>query len=311
MGKVLDRQKTLDRIMRGSATNFIAEIFFDELQFILGEQLHDKVMVICHGMNSRISSKEILNVSTQRMPMLNTDKEFIQIDLARNSLYHKLPELLFHPLVLSKPGMSNKEIVEAIRDNEKQGRELMKFFSPFDTEIFKEKININNRHLNFFSDGGSRKNLTHVIKMLEDKKLSISEFQKYKLFLFLCKSEIYKENLKALEHLLYIVLDLNVRLRLELHNITEDVYLPIGYGTLGQTIGINGTIISEIDDLEAMIMFSEPLNDYMETNSIISNVRGILEYFVLSTRNINVRYMVCCNTDFILGQNRLRYNTNL
>ena len=61
--------------------------------------------------------------------------------------------------------MSNKEIVEAIRANEKQDKELIQFFAPFDTEFFKEKVRINNRHLNFFSDPDSKKNF---IKMIND-----------------------------------------------------------------------------------------------------------------------------------------------
>ena len=151
MGTMLTQKKPLENIQRSQAINFVAEIFYDELQFILDRRLVDHTMVNCHGMNSRVKSRDVLSVSEQHIATANADKEYILLNLARNSIYHQLPELLFHPLVLSTPGMSNKEIVEAIRANEKQDKELIQFFAPFDTEFFKEKVRINNRHLNFFS----------------------------------------------------------------------------------------------------------------------------------------------------------------
>ena len=39
---------------------------------------------------------------------------------------------------------------------------VIQFFAPFDTEFFKEKVRINNRHLNFFSDPDSKKNLSLI-----------------------------------------------------------------------------------------------------------------------------------------------------
>lgn len=311
MGTVLDREKSLESIQRSQAINFVAEIFYDELQFILGEQLFDRTMVHCHGMNRRVKSKDVLGISERHITSANTKKEYILLDLARNSIYHQLPELLFHPLVLSTPSMSNKEIVEAIRANEKQNKELIEFFAPFDTELFKEKIRINNRFLNFFSDPEAKKNFIRVVEAMENVELSVTCHQKYKLFLFLCNAERYKENLSAIEKVLLIVLELNVRLRTEAHEIKEIVYHSVGTGCIGQTLGLNGSMTSETEDLIATIIFDTPPNDYEEVNTHLSNVRGILEFFILSTRDIHVEYQVQGETDFLLGDNRLGYNTNL
>ena len=289
----------------------ITEHYKDELQFILDRRLLDHTMVNCHGMNSRVKSRDVLSVSVQHIAATNADKEYILLNLARNSIYHQLPELLFHPLVLSTPGMSNKEIVEAIRANEKQDKELIQFFAPFDTEFFKEKVRINNRHLNFFSDPDSKKNFIKMIEVMENVELSITSHQKYKLFLFLCNAERYKENLPAIEQLLLIVLGLKVKLRLEVHEIDETVYLSVGSGCVGQTLGLNGLMISETDDLTATIILDTPTDDYEEVKTHLSNVRRILEFFILSTRNIEVDYLVRGETDFILGENRLGYNMNL
>lgn len=311
MGAVLAQKKCLDSIQRSQAIDFVAEIFYDELQYILDRRLLDHTMVNCHGMNSRVKSRDVLSVAEQHVSTANTDKEYILLHLARNSIYHQLPELLFHPLVLSTPGMSNKEIVEAIRSNEKQDKELIQFFAPFDTEFFKEKVRINNRHLNFFSDPESKKNFSKMIEVLENVELSITSHQRYKLFLFLCNAERYKENLPAIEQLLLTVLGLNVKLRMETHEINEAVYLSVGNGCIGQTLGLNGPMESETDDLTATIIFDTPTDNYEEVKIQISNVRQILEFFILSVREINVDYMVYGETDFMLGENRLGYNTNL
>lgn len=291
MGAVLAQKKCLDSIQRSQAIDFVAEIFYDELQYILDRRLLDQTMVNCHGMNSRVKSRDVLSVAEQHVSTANTDKEYILLHLARNSIYHQLPELLFHPLVLSTPGMSNKEIVEAIRSNEKQDKELIQFFAPFDTEFFKEKVRINNRHLNFFSDPESKKNFSKMIEVLENVELSITSHQRYKLFLFLCNTERYKENLPAIEQLLLTVLGLNVKLRMETHEINEAVYLSVGNGCIGQTLGLNGPMESETDDLTATIIFDTPTDNYEEVKIQISNVRQILEFFILSVREINVDYM--------------------
>ena len=60
-----------------------------------------------------------------------------------------------------------------------------------------------------------------MIEVMENVELSITSHQKYKLFLFLCNAERYKENLPAIEQLLLIVLGLKVKLRLEVHEIDE------------------------------------------------------------------------------------------
>lgn len=311
MGTVLVQKKSLESIQRSQAINFVAEIFYDELQFILDRRLLDHTMVNCHGMNSRAKSRDVLSVSEQHTATTNANKEYILLNLARNSIYHQLPELLFHPLVLSTPGMSNREIVEAVRANEKQDKELVQVFAPFDTELFKERVRISNRHLNFFSDPDSKKNFIRMIEVMENVELSVASHQKYKLFLYLCNAERYKENLPAIEQLLLIVLGLKVRLRLEVHETDETAYFPVGSGRIGQTLGLNGPMTSETDDLRATIILDIPTDDYEEVKTHLSNVRRILEFFILSTRNIEVDYLVCGETDFILGENRLGYNMNL
>lgn len=117
-----------------------------------------------------------------------------------------------------------------------------------------------------------------MIEVMENVELSITSHQKYKLFLFLCNAERYKENLPAIEQLLLIVLGLKVKLRLEVHEIDETVYLSVGSGCVGQTLGLNGLMISETDDLTATIILDTPTDDYEEVKRIYPMSAGYLNF---------------------------------
>lgn len=69
-----------------------------------------------------------------------------------------------------------------------------------------------------------------------------------------------------------------MKLRLEVHEINETVYLSVGSGCVGQTLGLNGLMISETDDLTATIILDTPTDDYEEVKTHLSNVRRILEF---------------------------------
>jgi len=313
MGTPIDRKEKINELKRSNANNYIAEVFFEELQFILKEDLLDSLMIICHGMNPRVHSKDILSTSLRYFSTSNSYKEVVAMHLARNSMYHQLPELLFHPLVISTPGMSNKEIVEAIRINKKREKELISFFIPFDTAFFKERVKIIDRDLNFFSNPAMRENLNHLVETMLGIPLDISNHQKYKLFLFLCHSDEYTENLTAIERIFSVILDLEIRLRYIPHVITVSQYSPINEGILGENLGLNGAVECEGDDLEATIVFGQPNNsdDYNRQSRIDTTVTKILSFFILSFREIHIKYLILGHTDCILGENRLGYDMNL
>ena len=106
MGTVLDTEQALLKIQRSTAIEYVAEVFYDELQYILGEELDDRTMVRCHGMNRRVKSKDVLSVTEHFVTQANTEKKYVNLYLARSSIYHQLPDLIVNPLVGSKPGMS-------------------------------------------------------------------------------------------------------------------------------------------------------------------------------------------------------------
>lgn len=313
MGTSLDRKEKINELKRSNASNYTAEVFFEELQFVLGEELLDSIMVICHGMNPRVHSKDIMSASLRYLSTPNTYKEIVTLHLARNSIYHQLPELLFHPLVISTPGMSNKEIVDAIRENRKREKEQISFFAPFDTGFFIERVKIIDRDLNFFTNPVTKENLNLLIETLLLTPLDISKHQKYKLFLFLCHAEEYKENLPAIEEIFSIVLDMEVRLQYVPHVITASLYAPLNEGILGENIGLNGPVECEGEDLEATIMFNhvEQMNDYNGLMRIVTLVTAILNFFILSFRKINIKYQVQGHIDCVLGKNRLGYDMSL
>lgn len=310
MGTPLDKKDIINKLKRSSTSNYIAEIFFEELQFVLNEDLSDSIMVICHGMNPRIQSKDILSTSVRYVSTPTAYKEIVTLHLARNSIYHQLPELLFHPLVISTPGMSNKEIVDAIRANKKKEKELISFFSPFDTAFFQEHVSIIDRCLNYFTNPASKESLKYIIETLLDTQLAIPASQKYKLFLFLCNAEKYKENLPAIEQIFSTVLGLEVNLKYVPHIITDSLYKPLNEGKLGEDIGLNGIVECEGDDLEATVTLSNPkfLDDYNFLTNIKDTVSTILNFFILSFRKIRVEYKVQDTVECMLGNCRLGYD---
>ena len=180
---VEERQKQVETFCKSPANNFLAEVFFEELQTVLGESLMDKIVVRNHGMNSRACSRDVLDVSIEYRPITSSIEELFTLHLARNSIYHQLPEFLFHPISISSPGMSNREIVSAIQNNRKIENETIHFFSPFDTEIFKDKVRISERYLNLFAEPGKNVILQRIVSGILGKRLTLSAYERYKLFL--------------------------------------------------------------------------------------------------------------------------------
>ena len=308
---VEEKQKQVETFCKSPANNFLAEVFFEELQTVLGESLMDKIVVRNHGMNSRACSRDVLDVSIEYRPITSSIEELFTLHLARNSIYHQLPEFLFHPISISSPGMSNREIVSAIQNNRKIENETIHFFSPFDTEIFKDKVRISERYLNLFAEPGKNVILQRIVSGILGKRLTLSAYERYKLFLFLCKNSLYKENLPELEKLLYIVMGLRITLKYTYHYITDSPYGVIGDCCLGKDAGLVGPFISEQDDIEAKIIFEDKITDTAFLEDKIEMVKSVLYFFVLSTRHIEVTYTVISNTEFVLGQNYLGYDTSL
>lgn len=308
---VEERQKQVETFCKSPANNFLAEVFFEELQTVLGESLMDKIVVRNHGMNSRACSRDVLDVSIEYRPITSSIEELFTLHLARNSIYHQLPEFLFHPISISSPGMSNREIVSAIQNNRKIENETIHFFSPFDTEIFKDKVRISERYLNLFAEPGKNVILQRIVSGILGKRLTLSAYERYKLFLFLCKNSLYKENLPELEKLLYIVMGLRITLKYTYHYITDSPYGVIGDCCLGKDAGLVGPFISEQDDIEAKIIFEDKITDTAFLEDKIEMVKSVLYFFVLSARHIEVTYTVISNTEFVLGQNYLGYDTSL
>lgn len=308
---MLEDEFEIDKLKRSQASDFIAEVFYEELQFILNRELDDILMVKKHGMNSRAESKDVLEVSTKYMTVGDKYKEFLVLHLAQNSIYHQLPEILFHPLVISSPSMSNREVVEAIRENRKREERNIDFFLPFDTELFKERVKIVNRHLNFLTDNKAKENLFRIAIKLLDVDLQIPKQAIYKLFLNLCNAEYFKENFEEIEKLINVVLGLEIKLKYVPKHFEKLPYLKLGEAQLGINSGLIGKMKSEIEDVQATIILSAPTNDYNELLKNVASLKTILQFFILATREVFVTYEVKDENEFYLGERYLGYDVYL
>lgn len=293
---------------RSESSNLLAEVFLDELQFILGEDVLEQVVVANQGMNPRVKSKDILDVKLRHVYALG---ELVELVLARNSIYHQLPESLFHPLTLSKPNMSQRELIEAIRQNRRKEKEALHFFAPFDTAFFKERVRIHRRYLKFFSEKDEhpiRKALTKSI-LFDNKTLSPDECRR--LFFFVGKSDTSKENLSEIGILLREILNLEVKLQFKPCKVENLPYPALGENRLGWDSGLDGVIQSEIEDVEGMIHYHDDVPTMQEVQKHIESVKYVLGFFVLSSRKTYIKFTLDGTMDFILGNNRLGYDTQL
>ena len=211
-GMMNDNEKYAENFVRSEASKLLAEVFFRELQFISGDgALSDRLVVRNRGMNSRVRSQDVLGIQTEDLP--NTSKERVVLHLARNGIYHQLPEFLFHPISLSTPSMTNSEVVAAMRANRKKEEEAIRFFQPFDTEFFKDGVNMFKRSLILFDDPCGNRILQNVATLFSLQTSSLKMGEKYRLMLFLCNARKYKENLPALEVVLHAVFRMRVALQ--------------------------------------------------------------------------------------------------
>lgn len=300
----------IESIKRSEIMDFVGEVFYSEMLHLLENKSTKNFWIKNQGMNSRAFSKDIVGVSNYNYVVKNVIKEAVFIHLSRNSIYHQLPESFFHPLVISTPSMSNAEVVDAIKKNKKIEEDNIHFFIPFDTQLFEKKVQLTNRYINIFTDQSSVKVLFNLAQKVIDKDIPLSKEQYYKLFLNLCNSESFKENLPQLETLLLQIMGYEIKLHYVRHTHKITPFKTIGEGILGHTFGLQGNTVSEFDDVSATMIVEQEI-DYKTIKKHMLIITKVLEYFIFSNRQIIVKFQTKQNASLILNNNYLGYNTVL
>ena len=93
--RITTSNRDLEGFSNSDARHLIAEVFYAELQFITGEDLLDKTVVVTHGMNSRVNSQDIIELQKEEVYKDGQLRERLILNLARNGFYHQLPEFMF------------------------------------------------------------------------------------------------------------------------------------------------------------------------------------------------------------------------
>ena len=308
--RIISPNRNIEDFCNGDARHLIAEVFYAELQFVAGEDLLDKTVAVSHGMNSRVKSQDVIDLQKEEVYKDGQLRERLILHLARNGFYHQLPEFLFHPISLSSPAMSNKEVVEAIRENRKTAEKANRFFSPFDTIMFNDSVRIFERQLSLFDNPYENIILKKVANLFFSKTAPLTTAERYRLFLCLRRSEYYKENLPALEKLLSVVCNIDTQIRYVYHYEDKLPYGSLGDCILGADSGLDGQLLCELDDVEVKLCFYETIQEEVLKRQM-ETVRYVLSFFLLSSRSIKIIYTVTTNTELLLGQNYLGYDTNL
>lgn len=287
--------------------NLRAEFIFYELQKKLENQA--EVFVKHRGLAKRSNSKDAIDLSSMLYQENNgIIKEGLVLHLAKNSIYHNLPELLFHPLSVSNPTMSNKEIVEAVKANREVENEALNFFMPFDNEFFTTHADSAIKSLHLFNDKIDL--FLNIVDELISIEFELSKIQKKNLFIFLCESEKLKENLPELEKVLEILLENQVKLKYKRHVFNTSPFLKLSDGMLGYDLGLCGAVESEIDDVEVSLYFDGNV-DYSNVDLKMRLTRKVLEYFIISNRRIDIVFYNNYQLGIKLNENYLGINTIL
>lgn len=291
--------------------NYIAEVFYEEYSFLVKDDADDgDIWIKPSGVKSRAFSKDVLDVSRYTYMNGKRMKDDVYVHLSRNSIYHQLPEFIFHPISIRKPSMTTKDVVEAMKENKRREDENIEFFVPFDTELFKKTLRLNNRHLHIFSDEQALENIFTISKKLIDKSIGLTKKEYYKLFLSLRNAEELKENLPELEKLFKQLLGETILLSYKDRINDVESYSPIGSGVLGASFGLQGGFVLEQEDILATVVIEEakPFEFY---GKIKNTIKEVLEFFVFSNRSILVEYRAEAKEEFTLGENFLGYDTKL
>ncbi|KQB37466.1 hypothetical protein [Flavobacterium aquidurense] len=287
--------------------NLRGEILFYELQNILKDDT--EVFVRHKGLSKRNNSRDAIDISSM---LYQEDsrftKEALVLHLAKNSIYHNLPELLFHPLSVSNSTMSNKEIVEAVKENKETENNALDFFMPFDNEIFTANANYAIRSLHLFQDKIDL--FLNIVDELVGIEFDLTKTQKKNLFIYLCEAEKLKENLPELEKVLEMLLGNEVKLKYKKHVFTTSPFLQLSKGILGFDLGLSGAVESEIDDVEVTLYFEGNI-DYPILEHKMELTRKVLEYFLISNRKVDIVFFNNYQLGIKLNENYLGINTIL
>ena len=124
-------QVDIEQIQRSDLMNYIAEVFYEEYLFLINDDVDkEDIWIKQAGLGSRAFSKDVLDVSHYTYVVGSKLKDATFLNLSRNSIYHQLPEFLFHPLSIRTPSMGTRDVVEAMRENKKREDESIHFFIP-------------------------------------------------------------------------------------------------------------------------------------------------------------------------------------
>lgn len=300
-------EEIIEEIKASKLPHFIGEVYYEELQDLLGKEGENhQFWIQCCGMNSRSFSQDVIDSS---FPFIAGDqlREDVLIKLSRNSLYHQLPEIFFHPLVISDPTMSNKEVVEAIKKNRELEEQNLAFFIPFDTFLFQEKVKYTNRFLHLFTNKDATRNIFRIARTLIQNRIRFSKEQYYKLFLNLCNSEELKENLPELEKLVQSILGVTCEIKYTRKELDGSIFGAINEGILGINLGLTGNLYSEFEDLEVTLLF-EDSKEFEEIAFFQELTKEILRFFVFANRDIIVKFRFTSIVTNELSESYLGYN---
>lgn len=301
---------TIADIKESALSDFMAEIYMEELRFLMNDGVRREFFVINQGSGKRARSRDIIDITSSVFEENDAINERLFVHLARRSLGHQLPELFFYPMSLSNGKMTDREIVAAVKANSKKEKDAVWFFTPFDMELFQIKQRLTRRFVYNHTDKEALDATFHFSRQIIQKDISLSDSQSYMLLLHLIRSEDIKEDLSRISEVFQRVLGLNISLKYKAKFMEASCFHGLGQGMLGHTFGLNGLVLSEFDDVQATITMTASVTQ-ARLQLMVAQVKEIAGFFLFPTREVHVQYRFEGISGITLNQSFLGFDTLL
>lgn len=241
----------------------------------------------------------------------------ITLHLGRASLYHILPETIFHPIIGRFDGLNDKDFEKVYQEQKDEKKNAKEFFAPIDLLLLKIRLLVREKTQECLE---SDKLLVDIIvaDRLSDKEKQNRFIQKALPFLPMCK--LLRGNKTLITMMLRTILE-NEHIEIQSHKESKEFYEDaLRYpGTVGDTLEAFYLSNSYVDDIMVYDIhyWSDEACDehFMEFVKDMEVFRGFVQDYFLAI-GAELHFDISTDSDGLYlddgtKHQYLNYNTNL
>jgi len=248
----------------------------------------NKILLARNDGSTRETDKEIVSINLKQ-DNKGIDSDLLVINTNRPGIYDSLPEALFH----SSIGLGNnskERIIEFIRKQHKEELFIRKFFSLYEVEIDRVRINISRSEFEYDRPSKHRS----FVSVFERMWGIIKQMDSQTAILFIqiipYIAEI-RNRYDKISQAISMIMGYDISLKIQIRKVVIDTKLP----RLGiMKLGINSVLKGEACERYALIKIDTPQNaikDLLPQRSKRKIVESLLEVFLPA----NISYEIVIN----------------